>query len=134
MVDCSLCLLILVNPTPIETLRDGPLTNHNSPKSLVGIFVKMLHGVGLDLLVLPAITQERCHDRISSLAKDLDFSMGSLDNDSHPLAIRIVLYHIEKLKLVHLRLLVMVILDYDLIVLVSFQKLYAVVLRSIDQS
>ena len=60
--------------------------------------------------------------------------MGSLDNDSHPLAIRVVLYHIEQLKLVHLRLLVMVILDYYLIVLVSFQKLYAIILGSIDQS
>lgn len=134
MVNCSLSLLVLVNPTSIETLRDGPFANHDSPESLIGIFVEMIHCVGFDLLVLPAIAQERCHNGVSSLTEDLDLPMRSLDNDSHPLAIRVVLYYIEELKLVHLRLLVMIIFDYDLIVLVSFQKLYAVVLRSIYQS
>lgn len=133
MVDGSLRLLELVDPAPVEGLGDAALADEKCPQAVLRVLAEVLQGFLFDFVILSRIGQQREEDRVSTLAEYLDLPTRLLDDDGHPLALGVELDDVQELVLVQLRLLVMIVLDDELVSIISLHELNTIVLGSVEQ-
>lgn len=94
----------------------------------------MVNRLHLNLLIFPCVIQQGTQNTVSTFAEHFDLTIGSLDDNRHPFPVRIKLNDIKKLKLINLILLVMIVFNYDFIVLVPLYKLDTIIFGSIDEA